>query len=764
VRPIDYSREILPILANECYACHGPDAAQRQADLRLDVRDMAVRGAILPGNAGRSPLVLRISSTSADERMPPPESKRPPLLPREIELVRQWIDQGAKFDVHWAYLPPRRPLAPAGADAAWCRNPIDCFIGAGYVRQGLRPAADADPRSLVRRLSFDLCGLPPSPGEVEAFAADPSPAAYQRLVDRLLASPHYGERMAVWWLDLARYADTCGYHSDNHRDVWLYRDYVIAAMNAGKRFDRFTVEQLAGDLLPGASLEERIASGYNRLLQTTEEGGAQPKEYAAKYAADRVRNAAAAWMGATLGCAECHDHKFDPYTTRDFYRFEAFFADVDELPTGRQPQTELPTAEQQARRAELDARLAALEKTLAAPAPAQAAAQAAWKAKREPLRREREALRHERDGLVASIPTSLVSRSVAPRLVRVLPRGNWQSDSGEVVTPAIPAFLGGLPAAGRRPTRLDLAHWLTGRDNPMAARVLVNRLWKLMFGQGIVKTADDFGTQGARPTHPELLDWLAVECLDCGWDLKHLLKLMAMSHVYRLSSRAAPETLVRDPANLWLARQGRFRLDAEFVRDNALAVAGLLSPKVGGPSVKPYQPAGYWAYLNFPPREYSADRGENQYRRGLYTYWQRTFLHPSLLAFDAPTREECCVDRPRSNTPLQALVLLDDPTYVEAARAFAVRVLGQGAADAAGRVQFAFRQALGRPARPDEAAALVCLYREHRRAYDRDQQAARALVSVGDSKPPDNLPPAELAAWTSVTRTILNLHETVTRE
>jgi hypothetical protein len=801
-KEVSYGRDIRPLLAANCYACHGPDQRKRKAGLRLDVREIAVKSAIVPGKAGESPLIERITSSDADEQMPPPGANRQRLSPQAVALIRQWIDQGAKFEMHWSYRPPVRPAVPTVKRSDWPRTPIDRFIAAGHEKEGLLPTADADARTLVRRLRLDLTGLPPSPAEVDAFAADPSPAAYEKMVDRLLALPQYGERMAMDWLDAARYADSCGYHSDNERTVWPYRDYVIGAFNANKPFDRFTIEQLAGDLLPGAGDEQRIASGYNRLLQTTEEGGAQAKEYTAKFAADRARNTATAWLGSTLGCAQCHDHKYDPFTSKDFYSFEAFFADVREAAVGRQEQTALPTPQQAARLAALDAPVAALKKQLDTPTPELEAAQAEWeKSPKPPLpddvakalaveraRRNDEQkravaayyrtiapqlagprgkladLQRQRQEVEQSVLTTLVTVAVPPREVRILARGNWQDDSGPVVGPAIPEFLGSLSVDGRRANRLDMAQWLVARQNPLVARVLVNRLWKLMFGQGLVRTLDDFGTQGAPPTHPELLDWLAVEMIDSGWDIKRMVKLMATSRTYQLSSRPSPELERRDPANRWLARQGRFRLDAETVRDNALAVSGLLSLRLGGPTVKPYQPAGYWDFLNFPRRQWVDDHGESQYRRGLYTFWQRTFLHPSLLAFDAPTREECTVERPRSNTPLQALVLLNDPTYVEAARVFAARIVREGGPAQRQRLEFAFRQALQRPPAAAEADLAQRLYAEHLKQYAADEPAARAVLKVGDAQPPAGVVPAELAAWTSLARVILNLHETITRE
>jgi hypothetical protein len=801
---INYTRDIKPILAVHCYACHGPDEGRRKAKLRLDLREAAVKKAIKPGDPAGSSLVERISSSDPDEVMPPPSAKKGTLTAGQIDLLKRWIEQGAKFDIHWAYVKPARPATPAVKNMSWPHNPIDHFIATQHEKQGYRPSPEADRVTLLRRLNFDLVGLPPTPEEVDAFVNDKSGNAYEKVVDRLLGSPHFGERMAVYWLDLVRYADTGGYHSDNHRDIALYRDWVIAAFNQNRHFDQFTIEQLAGDLLPHSTAEQRIASGYNRLLQTTEEGGAQAREYTAKYAADRVRNASSVWLATTLGCCECHSHKFDPFTTKDFYSFGAFFADVKERAVGRQEQTVMATPQQQGQLDKLDQEIAALRPALSKSTPALETGQAAWEKqtrgkpgklpaavaaalKVEPGQRNAKqkealaahyrsiapalasvreriaALEGQKKQIIQKVPSTLVTMSVNPRVMRVLPRGNWLDDSGQIVAPAVPGSLPSLDANGQRPTRLDLAKWLVSRDNPLTARVFVNRLWKLTFGQGIVKSLEDFGTQGAFPTHPALLDWLAVEFIDRGWDIKHMLKLMLMSSTYRQSSYAGKELRERDPGNLWLARQGRFRIDAEMVRDNALAISGLLVRKIGGPSVKPYQPEGYWRYLNFPTRTYQPDHGPDQYRRGLYTYWQRTFLHPSLKAFDAPTREECTVERPRSSTPLQALVLLNDPTYVEAARVFAERILKEGGTTLPQRLDWAYRQAVSRQVKPEEIRLLSELHARHRAEFTKDAQAAQKLVSSGERPVAKDIPVAELAAWTSVARVILNLHETITR-
>lgn len=994
-RKIEFNRDVRSILSDKCYACHGPDQNKREADLRLDDEQSAKadhdgKVAIVPGKPDESELLRRILSPDPDERMPPGSTGKA-LTDAEIETLRQWIAQGATWQQHWAWIPPRK-VEPPAADATLVNNDIDRFMLAQLATQGLTPAPLADRRTLLRRLSFDLLGLPPTPAEMQAFLADTSPEAYEKAVDRLLASRHFGERMAMYWLDVVRYADSGGYHSDNHRDVSLYRDYVIEAFNGDLPFDQFTIEQIAGDLLPNATVRQKIASGYNRLLQTTEEGGAQPKEYTAKYQADRVRNTAAAWLGVTMGCAECHNHKFDPFTTRDFYSFGAFFADVQEKAVGRQDQVALPTPEQEIQLDELNKQLATVREAYTRQTPELTAGLANWSATAradllagkfdweaiKPTALESsggqtltiqddlsvlasgenpdrdtytvtlhsqqqtvtairlEALLHDslgnkslsrangnfvltevelelrpangeprrlpikealadfsQDGfpvanavdgkadtgwavnghqrkenckalfvlaepvsvpsdaalilrlrhdsmygkhnigrfriattassapqladqggfpadviaalrvepeqrndaqrstldrhyhtlapeladvrsqlaqleqrekdLRAAFPQTLISVSMAPRTVRILPRGNWLDDSGEEVSPATPSALPAVAITDRQAARLDLAKWLASRDNPLTARVFVNRLWRMLYGQGLVRTLEDFGTQGQSPTHPELLDWLAIDFMEHGWSVKHALKTMLMSRTYQQSSLPSAEQRERDPTNKWLSHQNRFRLPAETVRDNALAISGLLSAKIGGPSVKPYQPAGYWEHLNFPKREWQNDQGENQYRRGLYTYWQRTFLHPSLLAFDASSREECTVERPRSNTPLQALVLLNDPTYVEAARVFAARILREGGDSPESRIALAFQQALNREPNEREMAVLRDLFQKHLAQYEADPAAAGQLTQVGQTPAPADMNLSALAAWTSIARTILNLHETITR-
>ncbi|MBM4071170.1 MAG: DUF1553 domain-containing protein [Planctomycetes bacterium] len=755
--PVEFNRDIRPILSNACFVCHGPDNNLRKAELRLDREKdaFADRGGyrvLVPGKPDESPLYQRITARGK-KQMPPP--KHPHQLTKaQIELLRCWVAEGAKYQEHWSLIAAKKAALPALKNADWVRNPIDRCVLARLEQEGIAPAPEADRRTLIRRLSFDLTGLPPEPDEVDAFVNDNTSTAYEKMLERLLRSPHFGERMAQHWLDWVRFADTAGYHSDNHRDLYLYRDYVIAAFNDNMPFDRFTTEQLAGDLLPEPTRAQRIASGYNRLLQTTEEGGAQAREYMAKYAADRVRNFSSVWLGMTMGCAECHDHKFDPFSTREFYKLEAFFADIQEVAVGRQPQTLMPNPDQAKRLKELDGAIAAAQEQL------KTKGDAAAKTRLAELQKQKQAMTKD-------VPTTLISTAMNPRHIRILKRGNWLDDSGELVVPGVPAALPPLKVARQRADRLDLARWLVAADNPLTARVFVNRLWMVLFGQGIVKTTEDFGAQGAWPSHPDLLDWLAIEFRDSGWNVKHMIKLMATSATYRQSARASEKLRQRDPSNLLLARQARFRLDAEAVRDNALAISGLLSRRIGGPSAKPYQPAGYWKLLNFPTRVYQADKGENQYRRGLYTYWQRTFPHPSLLAFDAPSREECTAERTRSNTPLQALVLLNDPSYVEAARALAERIMREGTTrEGTTReavIQAAYRRALNRPAQPAEVALLTGLFEKHLAQYRADGKSAEAFLRVGDRPAPGDVPVAELAAWTSVARVILNLHETITR-
>jgi hypothetical protein len=982
---IEFNRDVRPILSEACFTCHGPDANKRQGDLRLDT-EAGLFGAgsgmapVVAGMPEKSELLRRVTSVDHEQIMPPVDSGKNVSL-RDIAILKTWIEQGAKWQGHWAYLKPVRSRPTRTQEPGVTRNEIDQFVLEKLNVAGLKHASEADHATLIRRLSFDLTGLPPTPEHVAMFVSDTAPDAYENVIERLLESPHFGERMASYWLDLVRFADTIGYHSDNPRDIAPYRDYVIRSFNDNLPFDVFTIEQIAGDLLPSPSVNQKVASGYNRLLQTTQEGGAQAKEYLAKYASDRVRNVSAVWLGATMGCAECHDHKYDPYSQRDFYSMAAFFADVDEAAVGlREPGMPVPSPaeEEELTRLALEVsesrqslvnavndflsnnphweteiafhsawqiikpveihvlgqsqlikqdddsflstgtaadeeayvfavdslsglsgiRLEVLaDNTLPANGPGMApdgnfvltefkitildadgktlpvpvtravadhsqvgqeiaksidgndqtgwgilpqpgqAHEAIFEFERplndgktniflefkskllkhgigklrisgtriakptsewvppvlraviakiaeqrneseatqlhaflrerssrfQPQREDIQKATDKRDALIKRLPTSLITKSVEPRMTRILPRGNWLDDSGEVVQPGIPGFLGKVTVDDRQATRLELAHWIVSAENPLTARVFVNRLWKLFYGQGLSKSLEDLGSQGEWPTHPELLDHLAVDFRESGWNVKQLVRQLVSSGVYRQSSVQSSTARAVDPFNRLLSAQNRLRLDAEFIRDNALTISGLMSWRIGGESDKPYQPEGYWEFLNFPRRTWEADKGERQYRRGIYTWWQRSFLHPSLSAFDAPSREECTADRPRSNTPQQALTLLNDPSHVEAARMFAARILLEGGETDESRLIWAFGNAVARPPKSDEAAVLLRLLSRHRKEFRTNPGDAESLSLAGDAPSPNGLDKSDLAAWTSVTRTLLNLHETITR-
>jgi hypothetical protein len=1016
---VEYNRDIRPLLSDACYQCHGPDAARRKADLRLDTEAGARADlggdtrAVVPGDPARSELLRRVSSDDEDERMPPAKSGRR-LSRRQVALLRRWIEQGAKWQKHWSFLPPRRPDLPPVRTPGWVRNGIDRFVLARLERDELHPSPEADRVTLLRRVSLDLTGLPPTPAEVDAFLADDRPGAYERAVDRLLASPRYGERMAARWLDAARYADTNGYQSDGERHMWRWRDWVIDAFNANKPFDQFTVEQVAGDLLPDPTLAQRIATGFNRNHRGNGEGGIIPEEYAVEYVVDRVDTTATVWLGLTLGCARCHDHKYDPIRQREFYQVFAYFNNVPErgkaVKYGNSPPVlKAPTADQQRRLGELDRRVReaeaaldrltpvlqsaqrewenahtrlpptpwspargvvahfaldgttppagtfrggpaayvpaprgraadfdgrrfldagdvghfgfydkfslaawvyprgpqggvvlsrmtdepqadgyslhlvqgrlqvnlvkrwlddairvetdrplapdrwqhvlvtydgsrvaagvrvyldgrpeklrvllddlnqsfdtkeplrigggagpggrfhgsirdvrvynevvppdraevvatpeAIDEILAVPAgkrtPAQAHKLRAWFQERHApgaVRRaagELDRLRRQRERFEESIPTTMVMEEMPrSRDTFVLLRGVYDK-RGDKVGPGVPAVLTPLPP-GAPPNRLGLARWLVDPANPLTARVAVNRYWQAYFGTGLVKTAEDFGSQGEWPSHPELLDWLATEFVRTGWDVKALQRLLVTSATYRQSSRLTPELWQRDPENRLLARGPRVRLPAETIRDQALFAAGLLVEGLGGPSVKPYQPAGLWHEL--ADTEYLPDRGPGLYRRSLYTFWKRTVAPPSMMTFDASPRETCVVRETRTNTPLQALTLMNDVTFVEAARVLARRVMREGGPTPEGRLTLAFRLATARGPRPAELKVLLDDLGYHQSHYRQDRPAALRLLSIGEAPRDPRLDPCELAAYTAVANLILNLDEVVTKE
>jgi hypothetical protein len=762
---VDFDRQILPILANNCFACHGPDKNKRKAELRLDVRTDALKheGAIVPGQAAKSELIARVTSDDPEFRMPPPKTGKR-LTPGQAQLLRRWIDQGARYSVHWAFITPLRPALPRVEDRAWPLNAIDFFILARLERERLRPSPETDRTTLIRRVTLDLTGLPPTPAEVDAFLSDRSPDAYEKVVDRLLASPRYGERMAVDWLDAARFADTHGYHIDSGRDMSRWREWVINAFNRNLSFDRFTIEQLAGDLLPSATLEQKIASGFNRNHMINFEGGAIPQEYHNAYIVDRVNTTSTVWLGLTVGCAQCHDHKFDPITHKEFYQLYAFFHNVPEngldgSKGNAAPFIKAPTRQQQRHLKRLAEVIKHVEQRLNGKLPAADAGR---------LRGELARLQKERAELEKQVPTTMVMVEMdRPRDTFLLIRGQYDK-RGEKVTADVPASLPPLPS-GAKGDRLTLARWLVSAKHPLTARVAVNRYWQRYFGTGIVKTAGDFGVQGERPSHRELLDWLATEFRASGWNVKHLQRLMVTSATYRQSSAVTGELFARDPQNRFLARMSRLRLHAELIRDQALAASGLLHGTIGGKSVSPYQPAGLWEELasrldgaNWTAQTYKQSKGKDLYRRTMYTFWKRTSPPPTLVTFDAPDRETCTVRRSRTNTPLQALILMNDPTYVEASRKLAERLMTE-AGTPAERITLAFRLVTARTPRPAEVVVLQKIFDSQLDVYRKDASAAQKLLRVGESGRNEKLNAADLAAWTTVASVILNLDETVTR-
>jgi hypothetical protein len=993
--PVDFDREIRPILSDNCFKCHGPDEKERKAKLRLDNRATAMKlEVIVPGKASESPLIERIASSDPAKRMPPAKSGKK-LSPAQIDLLRRWVDQGAKYSVHWSFAPPQRPQVPVIRNRkSEIRNAIDAFILQRLEREGLSPSGEADRTTLIRRVTLDLTGLPPTPAEVDAFLNDRSPNAYEKLVDRLLDSPRYGERMALDWLDAARFADTHGYHIDSGRDMTRWREWVIDSFNKNKPFDQFTIEQLAGDLLPNPTLEQKIASGFNRNHMINFEGGAIPEEYHTAYIVDRVNTTGTVWIGLSVGCAQCHDHKFDPITQKEFYELFAFFNNVPEngLDGSRgnaMPFIKAPSPEQAKKLDELKSVIAKLEKDLASPMPAVDAEQKLWEVEAAkattwtPVRPKRFAspreggakltldasgvlraakplahheaysvswvpegkpitairidvlpeprgrkllapsdngnfvLTHvtassgaaesanslsirkasadfEQDGFlidsavegkpkgwaiypkvgephwavfklaepfipdgkrelrlsfafdsifdhhvftrfrlsttdaadphqaslpaevgatlavaeskrspaqsatirsyyrqnvststrelvdrIASlkkerleienrVPTAMVMQEMSkPRETFVLMRGQYDK-KGEKVSAATPSFLPAMPKDAPL-NRLGLARWLVDPNHPLTARVTVNRYWQMFFGTGIVKTAEDFGTQGEYPSHRELLDWLATSFVRTGWDVKALVKMMVMSSTYRQSSRVTPEQEAKDPENRLLSRASRVRLPAEFIRDQALTVSGLLNGEIGGKSVFPYQPSGLWEELmsrsdgaNWTAQTYTPSKGKDLYRRTMYTFWKRTCPPPTLATFDAPDREVCTVRRPRTNTPLQALILMNDPTYVEASRKLAERLMREENS-VEGRITVAFRLFTARKPTTEEAAILRHLFESRLARYRQDPAAATKLLKVGESPRDEKLDSAELAAWTTVASVIMNLDETVTR-
>ncbi len=735
---VDFNRDVRPILFDKCVACHGPDEQQRKSGLRLDTREGAVEGeAFVPGKPGESAIIERILSKDKAVVMPPPRTGKT-LTPADRDVMTRWIEQGANYAEHWSYAKPTRPELPAVKNPAWVRNPIDRFVLAKLESLKLAPQPEADRATLVRRVTLDVTGLPPTPAEVEAYAKDAAPDAYEKLVDRLLASPAYGEHWARQWLDLARYADSAGYADDPRRTIWAYRDWVVRAYNRNLPFDRFTVEQLAGDLLPNATDEQRVATAFHRNTMTNNEGGTSDEEFRNVAVVDRVNTTLTVWMGTSLACAQCHTHKYDPITQTEYFALFAFFnntADADRsdetptLPVGDTPALK-------AKRTEFEAKATALDKLMPLQDPR---VQASLKLKADAARAE--AAKHRAP---TTVPVMQDLPAKDRRVTKLQYRGSFM-DLGAVVTEGTPAAFPPLPK-GKPLNRLTLAEWVVAPENPLTARVAVNRYWELLFDAGLVRTSEEFGAQGEPPVNAPLLDWLAVEFRETKWDVKRLVKSIVTSAAYRQSSKVTPELFALDPENRFASRGPRVRLTAEMVRDQALAVSGLLSRKMYGESVKPPQPSSGLTAAFGTNLDWQTSTGEDKYRRALYTEWRRTSPYPSMMAFDATSRESCTVRRGKSNTPLQALVTLNDPVYVEAAVA-----LGKQAAKQPGdKLTWLTVQTLSRAPSAAEATRLTALHAKAKAKYAADAKLATALVGTPD---PDT------AGWAVVANVVLNLDE-----
>ena len=771
---IDFTRDILPILSDNCFECHGPDEQERKSNLRLDTqsgsrKDLGGYAAIEPGCSDCSVLISRVHSQDPEEQMPPPETNKT-LSEVEMDLLRQWVDDGAEYERHWAWTSPeKRKISESTEHSDWPRNEVDHFVLDHLMDENLTPSPQATRTTLIRRVTLDLTGLPPTLAEVDAFLADDSPDAFEKVVDRLLDSPHYGERMAVDWLDAARYADTNGYQVDRDREMYAWRDWVIDAFNQNMPFDVFTVEQLAGDLLPKPTLQQRIATGFHRNHMMNEEGGIIPEEFLAEYCSDRVETTMTIWLGQTFICARCHDHKYDPFTQRDYYSIYAFFHNVSEQGRGNYgapiqrnnpPMIQLPSPEQESVRALAQAELGEAEQLLAdTPEDSD---------QREKLKKGVDDLKKKADLADLAIPTALVMDELPePRPTYILVRGSYDRP-GQQVYPDTPTSLPPMDENLPR-NRLGLARWLVDLENPLTARVTVNRLWQSVFGTGIVPTPEDFGTRGERPSHPALLDWLAVELVESGWNIKAMMRLLTTSATYRQSSHTTQELLERDPENRLLARSSRHRLQAEFLRDQALAASGLLSLRIGGPSVKPYHPPGLYEQVvaGSSANTYVQDKGEDLFRRTMYTYWKRSVPHPAMLTFDVPFRESCAVRRSRTNTPMQALNLMNDTTYIEAARHLARRMLEAPLPTSGARLAYGFRLVLVRPPSAEELTYLTKAVERSLNEFANAPDQVNALLSIGESGEVNSNTehdPVEWAAHAIAASIILNLDETVTRE
>ncbi len=808
---VDYTAEIKPLLTQRCGSCHG--AETQKSGFRVDSAKSLIQGgdsgeAVIPGKPADSFLMHAILGTNGATRMPP---KDPRLTDAEVDLIKRWIEQGAKAPEgdqplapaaiknrdHWSFQPVQRHPLPKVQRGDWARNEIDAFVLARLEADGLTPSAEADRVTLIRRLSLDLLGLPPTPAQVQAFVTDQSADAYERLIDQLLSSPHYGERMARQWLDLARYADSNGFTRDQPRVIWKYRNWVIDAFNQNMPFDQFTIEQIAGDMLPNATTEQKIATGFHRNTLFNEEGGTDPEQFRVESVVDRVATTGAVFLGLTIGCAQCHDHKYDPISQREFYQLFAFLNNADE------PKLEIPSPEQLAagglqlredlrnkvkaleaefekQRTEFDAELEkwamalTVEQRNALPIPVMNTLNLALSMRTpentkalvdyfkalETSRQKFPMLQQIAD-LKAKEPvfvTSLVMQErEKPRETHIHIRGDFLRH-GIKVSPAVPAVLPPIPADVQQPTRMDLARWLVTPQNPLTPRVTVNRLWLKFFGRGLVETENDFGLQGSPPTHPELLDWLASEFVNNGWNLKAIQRTIVLSATYRQTSKFRQDLFDMDPLNKLYGRQSRLRLDAELIRDVALAASGLLAPVVGGPSVYPPQPAGVFDFTQ-DKKPWIPATGNDRYRRGMYTYLWRSSPYPAMTVFDFPDANVACTRRNRSNTPLQSLTLANDQTFVEFAQGLAKRALVEIQGDDTVRMIAAFRWCFGRDPAPAELQRLLKMLEEQRATFTTETAQKFAPPNL-----PSSITPTEAAAWTAVARVLINLDEFITRE
>jgi hypothetical protein len=734
----DFNRDIRPILSENCFHCHGPDKASRKAKLRLDLETgiFAMRDGmalVAPGDVEASLLHAMITSDDPDEIMPPQDSKKT-LTSEQIALLETWIANGAPWASHWAYQAPERPDVPAvNARRYRARNPIDHFVTDRLQAEGLSMSQPAKREQLLRRVSLDLIGLPPSPADVQAYVDDPSPMAlaYEQAVNRLLASEHFGERWARPWLDLARYADSNGYQADQLRPSWAYRDWVIKALNANMPFDQFTIEQLAGDLLPKSTRDQKIATGFHRTVTCNVEAGVHAEENRVNQVVDRINTTSTVWLGSTLECAQCHDHKYDPFSTKDYYQLLAFF-------NSTVLEVEVPT------------KVSDVQNDFIGPY----------------MNLATDSTNDIGPHLVKTYKpqkTLVMVELPAPRETRIMKRGNYLT-TGDTVEPGVPQVLHPFDADLPR-NRLGLAQWLVDRRNPLVARVTVNRWWAELFGQGLVTTPEDFGVQSEPSSHPELLDWLAVEFMESGWDMKHILKLMVTSEIYRQDSSVSPALLEADPKNMFYARAPRFRLNAERIRDNALSISGLLSTEMYGLPTMPYQPPNTWRLVGRNPPKWEEQADDNRWRRAVYIVHRRAVPYPSMVNFDAPDRSTCTVKRMRTNTPLQALTLLNDPAYVEMALALADRVLRDAPGDDfASRIDYAVRLATGRGARKDEIRILgAALTRQSQALAETPGRGAEMVQAASKVYRPGHADLNELAAWLYIGNILLNLDEVVTK-